>query len=547
MLTYIETDKLHPHPDNPRKDLGDLTELSESIRASGVLQNLTVVPLDEEYRVVIGHRRLAAARIAGLTEMPCIVCDMTPQQQLYTMMTENLQRNDLTFYEQACGFQMMLDFGDTVESLAQKTGFSESTVRRRVKLLELDKTKLIKSLERQVSLADYDRLQQIEDIKDRNEALEKIGTGNFDWAVNTALRKQTARWNRPLAIKEISSYAERLVNEEAARKHEYAKTIWLYDWETSKTIPDDSSTSAYYYLEFESGIRIDLYKRKNRAAGDKRPQSEIDQEKAVKAREEELKELASRAFALRSEFITGLHPSGKMLPKLTTALCKATLYHHNNYTSFETRRLSDGGFPAGTAYMIANLPDIYSECEKSPERSALIVIWAAMGDNPENGFWVKEYGGQKMPKHTPNAKLSMLYELLCGLGFQLSDEEKALQDGTHELFGDQNKKGGITMKLYEVTEPYYALIAASDENQAKVLYTRVVAGDHDDEYDADDEEEGESYTDVFTMVEITEDEARQKYEAREDMEPGEPSFEQLISDAERDEEAALMLIDSCLI
>lgn len=107
------------------------------------------------------------------------------------------------------------------------------------------------------------------------------------------------------------------------------------------------------------------------------------------------------------------------------------------------------------------------------------------------------------------------------------------------------------MKFYEVTDPYYALIAASDENQAKDLYTRVVAGDqdHDDEYDYDEEDEGEGYqdADVFTMVEITEDDARQKYAAREDMEPGEPCFEQLIADAELEGTAALMLIDNDLI
>lgn len=157
-IKYIPVSKLWRHPDNPRKDLGDVTELAESIKVNGVLQNLTVVPLigeitkkwgGESYRVIIGHRRLAAAKLAGLEELPCVVVEMSEREQLSTMLTENMQRSDLTIYEQAQGFQMMLDMGDTVEDIAEKSGFSATTVRRRVKLLELDKDKFKQTEERQ--------------------------------------------------------------------------------------------------------------------------------------------------------------------------------------------------------------------------------------------------------------------------------------------------------------------------------------------------------------------------------------------------------------
>ena len=144
-LTYLSVDKLHPHPDNPRKDMGDLTELTDSIKANGVFQNLTVVPEGDGYTIIIGHRRCAAAKAAGLTEVPCIVTEMSEREQLQTMLTENMQRSDLTVYEQAQGFQMMLNMGDTVDDIAEKSGFSATTVRRRVKLLELDKDKFKKS------------------------------------------------------------------------------------------------------------------------------------------------------------------------------------------------------------------------------------------------------------------------------------------------------------------------------------------------------------------------------------------------------------------
>ena len=192
-LTTIAIEKLHPHPDNPRKVLGDIDELAESIKASGILQNLTVVPMNDdwtEFTVIIGHRRLAAAKQAGLTELPCAVVEMTEKEQLSTMLTENMQRSDLTVYEEAKGCQLLLDLGDTVAEVAEKTGFSESKIRRRVKLCELDEEAFKESQIRQPTLQDYDRLNQIKDIDVRNELLTSIGTNNFDNLLYSAVKKQ---------------------------------------------------------------------------------------------------------------------------------------------------------------------------------------------------------------------------------------------------------------------------------------------------------------------------------------------------------------------
>ena len=141
-LQYIDVVKIWPHQDNPRKELGDLSELAESIKKNGVMQNLTVVKRYGEitgewvgsYTVIIGHQRLAASKLAGLKTVPCVVAELTLEQQIATMLAENMQRSDLSVYEQAQGFQMMLNMGETVASVAEKTGFSQSTVRRRVKL-----------------------------------------------------------------------------------------------------------------------------------------------------------------------------------------------------------------------------------------------------------------------------------------------------------------------------------------------------------------------------------------------------------------------------
>lgn len=181
-ITEIELSKLVHHPQNPRKDLGDLTELTDSIKASGIMQNLTVVPEDDHYLVVIGNRRMEAAKLAGLDTAPCAVVNMTPAEQLSTMMVENMQRSDLTIFEQAAGFQLMMDMGDTVDSIAEKTGFSASTVRRRVKLMELDQKKLKEvSRDRQISMTDLDELNKISDINARNRLVSVLGTAGFKY------------------------------------------------------------------------------------------------------------------------------------------------------------------------------------------------------------------------------------------------------------------------------------------------------------------------------------------------------------------------------
>lgn len=225
-IKYIAVQDLYPHPDNPRKELGDLTELADSIRISGVLQNLTVVPrtrdmTDEEYctaceeyrrdpsdesrrtvnkhcvvdgyTIIIGHRRHAAAKLAGVAELPCIVVEMSERDQLQTMLVENMQRSDLTVYEQAQGFQMMLDMGVSVEEIAKKSGFSQTTVRRRVKMMELDQEHLKEVSERQISLSDFDRLAQIEDIKTRNKVLKDIGTYNLTMPLPGQSERNTAK------------------------------------------------------------------------------------------------------------------------------------------------------------------------------------------------------------------------------------------------------------------------------------------------------------------------------------------------------------------
>lgn len=106
------------------------------------------------------------------------------------MLTENMQRVDLTVFEQAQGFQMMLDLGDTMDEIADKSGFSKTTVRRRLEIAKLDDKIMKKVSGRQIAMADFDELAKIDDLEARNKVLSSIGTSNFKNEVQNAIQKQ---------------------------------------------------------------------------------------------------------------------------------------------------------------------------------------------------------------------------------------------------------------------------------------------------------------------------------------------------------------------
>lgn len=132
-IKLINTSLIDPHPDNPRKNIGDVSDLAASIKANGLLSPLSVIPNGSRYRVIAGHRRLAACKQAGTGAIPCFVLQLDPLQQLEAMVTENTQREQLTVLEEADAIQGMLDLGATTAGVAHRLGRSADYVRDRSK------------------------------------------------------------------------------------------------------------------------------------------------------------------------------------------------------------------------------------------------------------------------------------------------------------------------------------------------------------------------------------------------------------------------------
>jgi ParB family chromosome partitioning protein len=136
----VPIDKLDPNPEQPRTEIGDLSELSASISEKGVLEPLLVKPsrLTGRWMIIAGERRWRAAREAGLTEVPCIEMEVDDRTVAEIALIENMQRKDLTIWEEADGLLFLCDkFGYTRDDVARKVGKSRSTVTELISIASL--------------------------------------------------------------------------------------------------------------------------------------------------------------------------------------------------------------------------------------------------------------------------------------------------------------------------------------------------------------------------------------------------------------------------
>ncbi|MCD8391546.1 MAG: ParB/RepB/Spo0J family partition protein [Firmicutes bacterium] len=444
-IVMIEIDKLHPHPDNPRKDLGDLTELTESIKRNGIMQNLTVVPetgyYDSEYRVIIGHRRLAAAKLAGISELPCVIRKLDYKEQVAMMLAENMQRSDLTVYEQAQGMQMMLDLGETVESVAERTGFSESTVRRRVKLTKLDAdifretAEAAKNEGRQITLNDYEELFEIRDEAARNDALKTIGTDKFASAVRDAKYEE----QRAAAKRELAAALT-----ECAKEVDDATGLKYVNWGSSaervRQIAEENPQITLYYKtnSFGADIYRDYTDEELAAAEERTAEQECEKEKITqrRAKADKLAAIGKKLFEFRTEFVRELLKNKAFLEQHRAVIIDFAVFLLEPNENWLLR--------ASEYFDLELFGDVLGvEIDEDEDYTNDIVPELMRGFSPIQKLFALAYtaaDGENVKCHTglgvwqENIELEKLYGLFAMLGYEMSDEETAILNGTHELY-----------------------------------------------------------------------------------------------------------------
>lgn len=405
---------LHPHPHNPRKDLGDLSELVESIKAVGIKQNLTVVPdrnengdlIDDSYTVIIGHRRMAAAKAAGFKELPCAIdMEITPAEQIALMLHENMQRRQLTPLEEGLGFQQLqLEFGWPVGKISEYSGFSETTVRDRLRLTQFDKTKVKKAYEeRQPKLVEFEALSKVKDEEKRNELLEKIGTFGFMPAVKSALAEEAEKTFME-DIKSIPQLNNATVLSRTdvwnASKYKFFVSVKVPEGDkvdenfiaALPTIPEGQRHHYIYYDRSEKNL--EFYSKVKHAPAKSSKEAQKEREN-IANNWADLEAFGQKYYELRKHFVENF-------------------YCHSNEQIMLALQ--------GAVYAVASEAPRYTTDQISQGLVKVLGI-------PEKAY--SSYDARRIA-------IIALYTWLESLGYETSQEEKELIDGTHEVFHRKN-------------------------------------------------------------------------------------------------------------
>ena len=443
-IVMLKRSQLHPNPDNPRKDLGELDELKESIREHGIMQNLTVVPMNddlEDFYILIGHRRFAASE-GILDELPCVIAEgLTKAEQVSIMLCENMQRSDLTFMEQAHGFQLMMDLGDTVETISQKTGFSESTVKHRLEIAKLKQKSIDAAMENfQPTIGDYIELEKVKDLKKRNEILEEAeSSSDIRYSVEAYVDEQNRKKNSKKYLELINSLGwkeskEYFYSYGPDPKWEEIKELSKIDLEKEY---DDSVIQAFaekntrpvfyrydgYYISF-------AYKNAQKKEKEKKKTKQELLEEARKKNTAILNDTRTVICDRYYEFIDEIDDVKefkelsdkqriKFMERLFEVLVDLESYLSTFEHTYNIRSKND----------LKDLKTNYEGMNDALQR-LMIHVWAVLASSHSNNFVEWNF--------TKNMKVlkghQQLYSTLYFFGFRLNDEYKAIIEGKSDLY-----------------------------------------------------------------------------------------------------------------
>lgn len=308
-IKLINTSLIDPHPDNPRKNIGDVTDLAASIKANGLLSPLSVVPNGERYRVIAGHRRLAACKQAGTGAVPCFVLDLDPLQQLEAMVTENCQREQLTVLEEADAIQGMLDLGATTASVAHRLGRSGDYVRDRAKAASIDnEVRASRDDFGQISIGQLVAIARYDGRPDLQKKLaQAAGTSNFDYILRNIERDDRERqWIESVAA--LLGETDNGINLIPDPEKPYSDPEWRYSGcmfpstgtpeETIEKIREQNSAAVSIHME-----QVYLWTRRDKTADAEKEARRAAEQAERDARRHALEEYAAASADKRMAWL----------------------------------------------------------------------------------------------------------------------------------------------------------------------------------------------------------------------------------------------------
>ncbi|MBR6030104.1 MAG: ParB/RepB/Spo0J family partition protein [Clostridia bacterium] len=481
-IEMIPIERLVHHPENPRLDLGDLTELTESIRANGIFQNLTVVfdpahnmspkewsdlsdqysrkPTEElrqlmdskripdRYLVVIGNRRLEAAKAAGLTELPCVVSEMSHEEQIATMLQENMQRSDLTLYEQAKGIQMMIDLGFSKDQVSERTGFSKTTIERRLAVAALPDKETKEAVAYGYDLIDLAEIAKIEDRKTQKDLLKGtpdsghgLDTSWLRQRIRNALHDQEQQRIVCRLLQEIRNFAKELKNpnDRWSNKYERVPGLTIKIEEGAKVKYPKDPDNYRYYISYGD---IEFY-----LPAKKQKRVKTDAEIALEKKQHDAKELNDRMRDRRITFVSGYSPSRMQEAHLRAKMMEWVFGGVNKYSIGEFKCTYHSW--SGTLFRkMAGIPleegrdkdeSLLDELtRRNVPKGRAFLAWLLCGGLKADDR--QGYANQYNGIYQHDEDLDDVYTILTEAGYVLSEEEQAWKDGTHEFYQEEKQR-----------------------------------------------------------------------------------------------------------
>lgn len=192
-ILMIPEQEIMPNPTQPRRhfDRQELANLAQSIRANGILQPLTVRTIPGGYELIAGERRLRAARLAGLTQIPCILINADDRKTAIFSLLENLQRQDLSFFEEANAIQKLINvYGLSQEEAARRLGMAQSTLSNKLRLLKLPESTRRMLEQEQLTERHARALLRLETEEQMAQALSRIAEEKLNVSQSEKLIEQ---------------------------------------------------------------------------------------------------------------------------------------------------------------------------------------------------------------------------------------------------------------------------------------------------------------------------------------------------------------------
>lgn len=439
-VVEIKIEDLKIHPKNVRRKYEGIEELAQSIKENGIMQNLTVVPDKEEegkYLVVIGNRRLTAAREAGLETAPCVVVeDMAEKEQITTMLMENMNRKDLTVYEEAEAMQMCFeDFGLKVEEIEEKTGLSKTTINHRLNMAKLDKETLVEKAEDkefQLSITDLYTLEKVKDINTRNKIL-KEASDSRDLAnrARQAARQELQERNKAKLIEEC----EKLGINKAPEGVYYFSNGWeevkrFYLDEKGHKVEMKEVEGLFYTTNYNSFSLI----KKEKKQKEKKEVSEVDlKQKETEGKRAKIKAKYEEMHKDMEDFVRNILEGKVDAPDNAEYIGKLTWEFILKYRVAVSEYALTNVILGAQAYKNAN----EEEKNKATERATGLPIlyqMIAVAFSDLVYLSLTGYSGV-MYNEAAGERLKSIHDILSNFGFSFADEESyKLMNGEHELY-----------------------------------------------------------------------------------------------------------------